>query len=136
MNRIPGLTQSNFKREWFLHSEICFLDFKTRGKKGLLTQTGFPGNFPGEELGLIESQETKESRAANSSSEWSNSSVERELLAMERQRRSTETEDRQVQSKSPTANDKGMILSYRFTITYGTNLSTDPSIGSADDIGS
>lgn len=49
-------------------------------------------HVPGEELGLIESQEIKENHASNSSSEWS--TLERGLITMDRQRRSTEVEDR------------------------------------------
>lgn len=50
-------------------------------------------NIPGEELGLIESQEIRENHATNSSSnEWSSSSIERGLLTMDRERKSTENE--------------------------------------------
>lgn len=52
-----------------------------------------PSRFPGEELGLIESQEIRENHTTNSSSnDWSSASIERELIAMERERKSTENE--------------------------------------------
>lgn len=43
-------------------------------------------------MGLIESQEIKENHAANSSQDWSSSSIESGLLNMNRQRKSTENE--------------------------------------------
>ncbi|XP_045495492.1 uncharacterized protein LOC123694186 isoform X3 [Colias croceus] len=50
------------------------------------------GPHSGEELGLIESQEIRENHAANSSQEWSPSSIEHGLITMNRERKSTENE--------------------------------------------
>lgn len=57
-------------------------------------------SIPGEDLGLIESQEIHENNGTNSSSnEWSSPTVERNLLTMDRARKSTECD------RSPEASD-------------------------------
>ncbi|CAK1544938.1 unnamed protein product [Leptosia nina] len=50
------------------------------------------GPHSGEELGLIESQEISDNHAANSSQDWSSSSIENGLINMNRERKSTENE--------------------------------------------
>lgn len=65
--------------------------------------------IPGEELGLIESQEAQDNQAtiSSTSNEWSSSSIERGLVTMDRKRKSTVNDAGSPDTPSDDEKDNG-----------------------------